>query len=486
MGILDLPRDQFLGAISELNAQGVNTDDLVREYRRQNSPFAAAYDWADRAASNVADRGREAGFFGLLSKPEGTSGMEAIRNLRLEPKNFAAGLLGGVAQAVDAPSAAAMGLIPSQDMPMEALNTAGMAHLGAAAMPAPANALRMGAARGPNKADLDPLGYQKTKLNAPIAETEVDIRDLGVNLPRVARSWEDTLGRVILPFYGDRSSGGQSIGRINDMKFDTPVITEAGVDFMRGQAAQKDNAVWASNRGVATRLHNEAADAARNFEGRDILGVTGSMAPDANDFATFTGETVAEMMKSAPVTRQAAADFDAVMRTIDPEFVGVHSPLLRLWVSRAGPETRKSFIRLMDSSPMQKAGFPSPALARYGVTDVTQRALPAGMFGLGASVLDTSAPKLHNTPRGNEYAASVPHSTYDTQIQGNYFGSLPPVPQGLLFREIYDAMEGKTTRSGQPLNEAHKTHAIKTKVPAVLMDEQRLEGILSWLSSQGN
>jgi hypothetical protein len=167
MGILDLPRDQFLGAISELNAQGVNTDDLVREYRRQNSPFAAAYDWADRAASNVADRGREAGFFGLLSKPEGTSGMEAIRNLRLEPQNFVAGLLGGAAQAVDAPSSAAMGLIPSQDMPMEALNTAGMAQLGGAAMPAPRGSLRSGSIRNaPDPTLMDALEarYQQMQL----------------------------------------------------------------------------------------------------------------------------------------------------------------------------------------------------------------------------------------------------------------------------------------------------------------------------------
>ena len=134
----------------------------------------------------------------------------------------------------------------------------------------------------------------------------------------------------------------------------------------------------------------------------------------------------------------------------------------------------------MDSAPMQAKGFPSPALARYSVTDPTQRDMPAGMFGLGAAKIDTEAPLMFNTPKGNLPKTNVPHSTYNTQIAGEYLGSLPPVPQGLVFRDVYDAMEGKFTKSGQPLNEAHKTHAIKTKMPAQKITPEILEGILDY------
>jgi hypothetical protein len=343
--------------------------------------------------------------------------------------------------------------------------------------------VRLKPASKANKADLDPLGYQKTRMNdAYLSDTDVRSTDTGENLPRRPMSWEETEGKVVLPFYGDRTSRGLLVEGVNDVNFDQPVYTEGGVDFMVGPAAQADNSIWASNQNIITRIDKEAAKAAEKFEGADILGLTGSMAPDANDFATMTGAAMAELVKGAKITKKSAKEFDEIMRSIDPDFVGVLSPKIREWAETTTSPKRKSFIRLMDSAPMQAKGFPSPAEARYSVTDPTQRDMPAGMFGLGAARVDTSAPLMFNAPKGNLPKTSVPHSTYNTQISGEYLGSLPPVPQGLLFKDVYNAMEGKVTKSGQPLNEAHKTHAIKTKMPAQKITPEILEGILSYLS----
>jgi hypothetical protein len=337
--------------------------------------------------------------------------------------------------------------------------------------------------RKANKIDLDPLGYQKTRMrDRRVSDTDVRSTDTGENLSRRPMSWEETEGKVVLPFYGDRTSRGLLVEGVNDVNFDQPVYTEGGVDFMVGPAAQADNSIWASNQNIITRIDKEAAKAAEQFDGADILGLTGSMAPDANDFATMTGAAMAELVKSAKITKKSAKEFDDIMKSIDPDFVGVLSPKIREWAETTTSPKRKSFIRLMDSAPMQAKGFPSPAEARYSVTDPTQRDMPAGMFGLGAARVDTSSPLMFNSPKGNLPRASVPHSTYNTQIAGEYLGSLPPVPQGLLFRDVYDAMEGKVTKSGQPLNEAHKTHAIKTKMPAQKITPEVLEGILSYLS----
>ena len=158
--ILDLPRDQFLASLNELAAQGVNTDDLRRQYRQKNSFFAPIFDWASGSEQAIADQGRTTAGMGLLSKEAGTTGMDALRSLQLEPSNFVAGLLSGGAQAVDAPAAAAQGLIPAQDMQMEALGTAGTAQLGGAAMTAPRGSLRAGALR--------------SEYNLPAARTEAE------------------------------------------------------------------------------------------------------------------------------------------------------------------------------------------------------------------------------------------------------------------------------------------------------------------------
>jgi hypothetical protein len=332
------------------------------------------------------------------------------------------------------------------------------------------------------KEQLDPFGYQKTKMRRPFSEVEVQQRDLGENLARRPMNWEDMEGKVVLPFYGDRTSRGLLVEGVNDYKFDAPVYTEGGVDFKVGPAAQKDRAIWASNQNIITRLSKEADKAQRQFEGRDILGVTGSMAPDANDFATFTGEAVAELVKGSKITKKTAKEFDKTMKALDPTFVGLLSPDLRDWVKNTSSPNRKSFIRLMDSRPMQDAGLPSPAEARKSVTDPTQYELPSGMFGLGVSRIDTGAPLMFNTPKGDKPTARVPHSTYNTQITGDYLGSLQPVPQRLIFKDVYDAISGNLDKRGNPLTEANMTHAIKTKMPAQELTPQVIDGILNYLA----
>ena len=338
------------------------------------------------------------------------------------------------------------------------------------------------AASSANKADLDPLGYQNTKMRDYLSNTDVALTDTGENLARKPMSWEETEGKVVLPFYGDRTSRGLLVEGVDDVKFDQPVYTEGGFDFMLGPAAQADNAVWASNQNIVTRIDNEANKAREKFQGKDILGVTGSMSPNANDFATMTGAAMAELVKGSKITKKAAKSFDKEMKSFDPDFVGVLSPDLRKWAENTIAPNRKSFIRLIDTKPYQELGFPSSGQARYSVTDPTQRDMPAGMFGLGAARIGDLNPVLFKKPRGNMPPQSFPHSTYNTQITGDYLGSLPPVPQGLLFSDVYKSMAGKTTKSGQPLNEAHKTRALVTKMPAQVITPEVLEGILTYLS----
>jgi hypothetical protein len=342
----------------------------------------------------------------------------------------------------------------------------------------------LSAAKGPKKEDLDPLGYQKTKLRDYLKNTDVQRVDLGEKRPRTPRTWEEMENKLVMPFYGDRTSGGELITGVNDIKFDKPVYTEAGLDFMRGKANLLDDAIWASNSNIITRIDKEAQKAREKFGESDIFGMTGSMAPDANDFAQHTGSSISEMVQQSKITRAGAAEFNDIMRSIDPSFVGLRSPKLRDWLDASSSPIRKTFIRLMDSAPMQAAGLPSPAIGRLSVTDPTQVDLPAGQFGMGVAKIDEFKPILKSGMEGNR-GQQVPHSTYNTQITGEYFGSLPPVPQSLIFTDVYDAMEGKTTKAGLPLSEAHKTHAIKTKMPVERMTSQKIEGILNYLARLG-
>ena len=339
------------------------------------------------------------------------------------------------------------------------------------------------------KQDLDPQGYGSTRLDDYLSNTNLGLTDLGENLPRTPASYEALEGGYVLPLYGDRTSRGFNLSSINDTEFSRPVYTQGGVDFMRGPANQQDNAVWASAQHIIDRLNNTArrtvdADMAAGID-RPVFGVTGSMAPDAVDFADFTGAAAAELVGGARslIDPSAARSFDERLGSVDPTFPGLLSDNLRDWAENTTSEMRKNFIRGLETKPMRDAGVPPMALARYGVTDPSLREVGSGQFGSAFAQLDPSAPLLYNAPVGNQYAASVPHSTYNTQMTGTYGGELPLVPQGLLFRDAYERMATQLDKRGNPLGEANKTYSIKTKLEPQLMTPQVVDGIMQYLES---
>lgn len=325
------------------------------------------------------------------------------------------------------------------------------------------------------KSDLDPRGFSNVKLDKPLNEVEVVAESTGENLPRKSISIEDIEGKVVIPLFGDRSSRGQIITEVDGLKFDKPVYTEGGVDFMVGPAAQADNAVWASKQNIATKLRNKAAKSA-DLTGADVVGAHITMAPDAVDFTNFGAATLAEMVKQSPITKKNAASFDKVIKRVAPTWPGVLSPDLRSFVENASPDVRKAFIREMDKAPWQAAGFPNPGKMRLAVSDPTQVDMDAGMLGLGVARIDPTAEAI--------VAPKIPHGTYNTQIRGDYMGGLIPIDQGLLFRDLHDSMAGKTTKAGLPVNAAHITHAMKTKIPGQLVTPEIVDDIMQRLERQ--
>lgn len=142
--LLDLSPDEFMFTLQEFGYSPERRDELIRQYREHNSVFGALNRAAQERQDEIAGEGRRPVAGGFLSKPEGSLGMDAVRGLRVEPMAGLLGMLTGAGRAVEAPAAAARGLIPVDDIPLEALGTAGMASLGGAAMARPAGSVGMG------------------------------------------------------------------------------------------------------------------------------------------------------------------------------------------------------------------------------------------------------------------------------------------------------------------------------------------------------
>ncbi|MDF1830675.1 hypothetical protein [Cycloclasticus pugetii] len=326
------------------------------------------------------------------------------------------------------------------------------------------------------KPQLDPLGYQKTKMSIPMSEVIPQQESMNNLLDRIAIGIEDMQGKRVMPMYWDRSVGDVKLTGIKSPlgiydQFDQPVFPDAGVDFMRGQAHQADGSLIASKDSIVSTLTNRAKLEAKRT-GDEVYPMTVSMANDGADFTAFESEVMAEMMKFAPVTKKAAKTFDKEMKILDPNWIGVQHPKLRDYIKKSSPDIRKAFIKKIDTAPHQAENFPPSAMARYSVTAPDQRTLPAGMAGLGIGKLDGGIVKN----------PTFEHSTYKTQGTGDYTGSMTPVPQGLIWKDEYARMDNLKTKAGKPYSEANKTYALKTILPTQKIDQEIVDNVMEWIA----
>ncbi len=130
----------------------MDTAEGLRRQREDTSVFDRLFDYVRENEAALATEGRRPVLGGLLSK-EPVMGVDTIRYEGIGP--MIAGLLDPVARGIDAPRAAAQGLIPAEDMLGEAFGTAGVAMGGGGVMPKPKGALGANALRGGGKAPND-------------------------------------------------------------------------------------------------------------------------------------------------------------------------------------------------------------------------------------------------------------------------------------------------------------------------------------------
>jgi hypothetical protein len=124
--LLDLPIDQFFGALDELGLDPERRSDLLREYRRRNSAFSPVYGLLDSVANEDAAAGMQRADIVPISRPEGMSVFDAVRSgeAQLAVPQGLLDTVNATFLGIDAPSAAYQGLIPEGDMAGEGFGTA--------------------------------------------------------------------------------------------------------------------------------------------------------------------------------------------------------------------------------------------------------------------------------------------------------------------------------------------------------------------------
>lgn len=413
--------------------------------------------------------------------------VQAVSGLLSDPVGAAKAVPGAMAGQIEDYATASLGaleggyegMITPEGEPIEASPILPIEYLlggGIAALRQPG--VTLGAAGGKlTKAEKDPLGYGAIAFDRPVSEIDVRVDAPSTpNLPRIYRSIEDFQGSILMPVYWDKSSNRGLLTGIDEIDLPNRVLLEGGPDFMVGPASQAEGAILASGQSVVSGLTNRAAQLAEET-GRDVLGATITMAPDAVDFTTFMSRALAEQIPISKISKKDKKSFDEEMLKVDKNWPGVDAPNLPDYLASVKSGIRKAFVRNMDKKPVRDAGFPSVGKTRVAVTEPDLLDVPAGQAGFAIGQFDLNAPLILN-PR-------VPHETYPVQAKGIYRGGLRRTyPQGLLFRDAYRGMEGRTFINQKgvevPFNEANKTYTLKTQLPGQIVDQELVDTIMEY------
>ena len=278
-----------------------------------------------------------------------------------------------------------------------------------------------------------PIGADK-KLKTPVHEMEhtyVDDPMAGTLADEKLVNPEDLMGATLIPAVGDRSHIGQTLTHVNGNELLNPVRLEGGRGFMRG-----DN-VWASDQGVITSLYDMAQPALER--GDDAILTYLPMGHGSLGFNTMM--TDAAMGQLGDVPKKVAGAIDKRIRTgakadpARPEWVGLKDSGAQAQLHDGPGALRHAFIDALDKVPGHGVDL---AATRHAITDPALLDQPIGMGGQSLARLDGT---ITNNP-------AVPHSTYKTQMGGDYVGSLglEGLPPEVLFPDFYKykASMGKT------------------------------------------
>ena len=273
------------------------------------------------------------------------------------------------------------------------------------------------------------------KLSKPVSEMGRILMD-NPDMPlvdRILRSPEDMQGGVAIPFIGDRAATGKILTSIEGKKLKKPVVLEGGPDYMRAHAhdVPGQGGVWASDQGIVTKLVNQIRDVGDTWP--DVFGTYVAMSPTAVDFNTMVTRGILDQMKPRSFDKSVVDAFNEAVRS-EPHgrnFVGLTSPnLQKQLLSNSSGKLRKEFVGRAALSEFSKLGFPEVAAVRAAITEPQLLNVPLGSSGYTIAKVN---------PLGISTRDPItPHSTYGTQLAGEYYGGFDQALQlDVMFKDFF-------------------------------------------------
>ena len=305
----------------------------------------------------------------------------------------------------------------------------------------------------PLKADLDPAGRGGVALPTFVEDIPFKRTESGLAMPEKKLKIEDLEGRVLTPAYGDRTAADATLTKVGDTKLTTPVKLEGGHGYMR-----EGEGLWASE----FPKMKEKADAMEKMD--DPLMVYTAMAGQSGDFSRMMSDATLDIIKQSNISKKSAKIYDNLIkdRLKLKDWPGILSENIDEYVEKLPGTMRRELWQQMDKKAFQDLGFPNMGVIRTAISDA--QLLTAPSFATGRSI---GQPTSYDLRRST-------HKTYDTEIPGDYVGSLDfDVPGELVFRDFFTNMAErlKATGKSNPQRAFLMTPSVSQKVDQKMIDE---------------
>ena len=310
-------------------------------------------------------------------------------------------------------------------------------------------------------------GISKNKLSRPIEEMSATTTDKNNVIPRKFITPADLKGGVIVPALGDRTAANQWLTHINEKELAYPVDLEGGANFMRSAAASgPDQAAWASQQGIISRLAKAAEAASKT--GEPHLAFT-AMSNRSGDYSGIMTDAILSQLPESKIAKKDIKAFDTAMKKFDPKWPGIEDKNIKDHLMNKGP-LKTRFAETIARKPFQDAGFPDIGSTRFAITDPELLHVPTGSSGYAISKLDPSGRVIINP--------AVPHSTYKAQLGGEgYVGGF----EHHLPLEITYSDWAKKQNPDILANAAIRDYKFKLDLPTQHASPEWVDQAMAWL-----
>ena len=306
--------------------------------------------------------------------------------------------------------------------------------------------------------------------------------------PTLATDASMLAGKTIVPIVGDRTSRDVIITGIGGKKFENPVRTFGGIQFM-----DDGDQGWASMMDTMKKF-NDKLDTVKQMGGKPV-GMTTSMGEQGGDFSLDTANLIIESLRVSDLTKdkldKISEAIQSTVKTVKPKGKSPYQiqPFSKVpnlnnidefskYFRELPGSVRGELVKRFDKADVQNIG--SPNVGQIRIAQTNPGLLAEDWLGMGARFVDLD-PKQGVLPSK--------HTSYDSQVmkvpgaETYTFGT--GIPNTIMLRKFNQGRRD-ANKYGQFKPTPFDQRSLQMNTPVEVVDQQLIDEASKYLEIKRN